>query len=162
MRKIILFFSIIAVVIACSVSCKKATFNPGTTIASKAANGWWCTMTSNGADIYGIGTFFFSTYNTAANDDSLWLDDHGHAWQVKFKVLINYKTLTFAVTNGQNQYYNSTISVTNGKVLPGAGHSKSGVVTDSLYMQVTFSDDPYSLQYVIAGTARTGLIQDDY
>ena len=150
-------FIIIALV---SFSCKKET-TPGETAAVKAANGWWVTFTLDGSDVYNLGTFFLNTYNTSANDDSLWVDDLGHSWQFKVKTKIDYSTLTFSTTNAQNEYYNITVNITDGKILPKAGRSKSGVATDSIYFKANFSDDP-SNTYVISGTARTGFIEDDY
>lgn len=150
-------FIIIALV---SFSCKKE-IKPGETAAVKTANGWWVTFTLDGSDIYGLGTFFLNTYNTSANDDSLWVDDLGHSWQFKVKTKIDYNTLAFSTANAPNEYYNITVNITDGKILPKAGKSKSGVPTDSIYFKANFSDDP-SNTYVISGTARTGFIEDDY
>jgi len=158
MRKILIATSIILSVF--SFSCKKDT-NPGETIAKNAANGWWVTFTLDGADVYGIGTFFLNTYNTSANDDSLWVDDLGNSWQFKVKTKIDHNNLTFSGDNLQNQYYNITANITDGKIFPLAGRSKSGNPTDSIYFKANFSDDP-STTYVISGTARTGFIEDDY
>jgi hypothetical protein len=157
MRKII--SAIFIIIIVFSFSCQK-TLDPGTTIAPKAANGWWVTFQQDGVDIGG-GHFFFNTYNTSANDDSLWLDDLGHAWNFKCKTKIDFQNLTFSVSNSNNEYYPITVNVANGKILPKAGTSKGGNKTDSIYMELNFSDDPANT-YVITGTARTGFIEDDY
>jgi len=158
MRKII-FAALIALTLF-SMSCKK-TFQPGKTAAVKAANGWWVTFTLGGADVYNLGTFFLNTYNTAANDDSIWVDDLEHSWEFKVKAKINYDSLTFSTTNAPNEYYDITVNITDGKILPKAGKSRSGNPTDSIYFQANFSDDPADT-YVISGTARTGFIEDDY
>ena len=147
-------------VIVIAVSCKK-DLTQGSTAAVKAANGWWVTFTLDGSDVFGLGTFFLNTYNTSANKDSLWVDDLEHSWQFKVKTKIDYSTLTFSTTNAPNEYYNITVNITDGKILPKAGKSKSGVATDSIYFKANFSDDP-SNTYVIRGTARTGFIEDDY
>jgi len=158
MRKIILA---IFILLGCiSFSCKK-DFNPGETSAVKVANGWWVTFKLGGADVYNLGTFFINTYNTSANDDSMWVDDLGHSWQFKVKVPVDYSNLSFTTTNAQNEYYNITVNLTEGKILPKAGRSRSGNPTDSIYFKANFSDDP-SNTYVISGTARTGFIEDDY
>jgi len=158
MKKINILLLLFIIIVA--VSCKKDV-KPGETAAKNAANGWWVTFTLDGADVYGLGTFFLNTYNTSANDDSLWVDDLGNSWQFKVKSKIDYNALSFTTTNAQNQYYNITVNITDGKILPKAGRSKSGVPTDSIYFKANFSDDPSST-YVISGTARTGLIEDDY
>src|SRR5262249_51814806 len=97
----------------------------------------------------------------SANDDSLWIDDLGHSWQFKVKTKIDYSNLTFSGSGVPNQYYNITVDIADGKILPKAAKSRSGNVTDSLYFKATFSDDP-TTTYVISGTARTGFIEDDY
>lgn len=153
-------FGIFIAISILSISCKKE-LKPGETAAVKAADGWWVTFTLGGADVYGLGTFFMNTYNTSANDDSLWVDDLGNSWQFKVKSKIDYNSLTFSTTNAQNQYYNITVNIADGKILPKAGRSKSGNPTDSIYFKATFSDDPTNT-YVISGTARTGFIEDDY
>ncbi|HEY2721778.1 MAG TPA: lipid-binding protein [Chitinophagaceae bacterium] len=158
MRKISIGLFVIIVIV--SFSCKKEV-KPGNTAAVKAANGWWVTFTLGGADVYGLGTVFLSTYNTSANDDSLWVDDLGDSWEFKCKAKVDYSNLTFTTTNAQNEYYNITVNLTDGKILPKAGRSKSGVATDSIYFKANFSDDPSNI-YEISGTARTGLAEDDY
>jgi hypothetical protein len=158
MRKII--FSLLIITAGLFISCQK-TYESSTTVAAKAANGWWVTFTQGGVDVFGIGTFFLNTYNTSANDDSLWVDDLGHSWQFKCKSKIDYQNLTFSAANSPNEYYPITVNINNGKILQKAGTSKSGNKTDSIYMEVNFSDDPANT-YVISGTARTGFEEDDY
>lgn len=157
MKKII--FAILITATLGITSCKKDAYDAGTTTAATVANGWWCTAKLGG--VSQAGTFFLSTYNTAANKDSIWVDDIGHFYNFKCKAAVNLSTMTFGTTSSQNDYYNITVSIANGKVLSKAGHSKSGIATDSIYMETKFSDDPTST-YIISGTARTGLVQDDY
>jgi hypothetical protein len=144
-------------------SCKKS-FDPGKTVATKMANGWWVTLTQGGNDIYGLGTFFLTTYNTAGNGDSIWVDDLQHSWIFKCRAAANFSSETFSAPNASNNYNGDTsfVKIVNGKVLPGAGKTKGGNRSDSIYMQVSFSDDPNNLNYIISGTARTGFIEDDY
>lgn len=159
MKKILFSTFIIMAVVA--ISCKKTLPDIAQTATSKASNGWWVTFTQGGVDVYGLGTKFISTYNTSGSPDSIWIDDLGNLWNFKCKAAINYPGLTFNTTAAQNEYYNITVNLANGKILPKAGHSKSGNVTDSIYVEATFSDDPTNT-YIISGTARTGFIEDDY
>ncbi|HUZ59084.1 MAG TPA: lipid-binding protein [Hanamia sp.] len=155
-------FPIIIILMALfAISCKKAIPDYGKTATENASNGWWVTFTLGGQDVYGLGHQFISTYNTSENPDSIWIDDLGHTWNFKCKAAINYQALTFSTTSSQNEYYDDTVTIQNGKILLKAGHSKSGNVTDSIYMEATFSDDPTDT-YIISGTARTGFIEDDY
>jgi hypothetical protein len=161
--KKITFLSIIAVFLL--ASCKKDLPTIGGTAAQKLANEWWVTLDQGGIqDFYGGGHFKLLTYNTAANNDSIWIDDLANkdqSWVVKFKAAANFNDLTFSATNSPNAYYPITINLTDGKVLPNAGHSKSGNIVDSIHMKVEFSDDPGTI-YEFNGTARTRFIEDEY
>jgi hypothetical protein len=53
------------------------------------------------------------------------------------------------------------MDVLEGKIIADAGHSKTGVVTDSIYIKAVFSDDP-GTEYEMAGHRRTGFVEDDY
>jgi hypothetical protein len=151
--------SILAITSVALSSCKKNLPDPGRTAPQNLANEWWVTLTLNGQDQ--VGHQKIATYNTSANTGEIWVDDLGNVWNFKVKATADLNNLTFAASKAQNQYYNITVDITNGKVLPNAGHSKTGQVTDSINMQVKFSDDPGNT-YTIAGTARTRWAQDDY
>ncbi|HEV8506091.1 MAG TPA: lipid-binding protein [Chitinophagaceae bacterium] len=143
-------------------SCKKDLPEVGKTAAEKMANEWWVTLDQGGTqDVFGIGHFKIATYNSSANDDSIWIDDFQNGWQVKFKAKADYSNLTFAATNAANQYYPITVTLTDGKVLLNTAHSKSGNVVDSIHMQLEFSDDPGTI-YEMNGGARTRFAEDDY
>jgi hypothetical protein len=142
-------------------SCKKNLPDVGGTAPQKLANEWWVTLTVNGNDIFNLGHKKLVTYNTAANTNEIWVDDYGHLWQFKVKAQANLDSLSFSATNAQNEYYDIKVNLTNGKVFPGLGRSKTGNVTDSIYMQAEFSDDPGTI-YTISGHARTRFAEDDY
>src|SRR6266481_3858954 len=148
MKKIILIVSVIVFVFT---SCQKAK-DPGATSAVKVANEWWVTLTLNGDDI-GTGHFKMATYNTSANDNNIWVDDYLNGWQIKIKVPVDYTNLTFSTMGAQNEYYNITVNLTDGKILPKLGHSKSGNIADSIHMKLEFSDDPGTI-YEMNGVER--------
>jgi hypothetical protein len=157
MRKIV---SIAVIVLLLSLSCTK-TQPAGATATVAMSNEWWVTLKLNGADL--IGTHVaFSTYNTSSNvSDSLWVDDLGLGYQFKCKVVANPKDLTFSVDSAQNQYYDIRVHIANGKIIKNGGISRTGLTTDSLYMEASFGDDPGDT-YIISGTARTRQAADDY
>jgi hypothetical protein len=150
-------------------SCKKEKLDPGGTGAEKLANEWWVTLTQGGNDIYGLGHFKIATYNTASGSDSLWVDDLKHGYGFKTKVAADFNGSTFGRANAVNLYYNpasptafpATVSLTGGKVLPQAGRSRTGNATDSIFVEVEFSDDP-GTKYVLSGHARTAFAEDEY
>lgn len=153
------FFIAIALILLSS--CKKELPTVGGTSAQSMANEWWVTFTLNGQDVFNLGHQKITTYNTANNDNNMWVDDLQHLWQFKVKTPADFKNLSFGVSHAQNQYYNITVDIMNGKVFPLKGHSKTGNVTDSIYFQTRFSDDSTNV-YTISGTARTQWPQDDY
>ena len=163
---------IIAAILISAVVFTACTKKPDieNTKAVKVANEWWVTLDLNGEkDVYGIGHFKMATYNTAANDDSLWVDDFQNGWGFKAKVKADYSQLTFAKSNASNAYYLPatpakfpiTVNITDGKVLPGVGHTKSGNQADSIYMKIEFADDPGTI-YEMVGHSRTGFFEDEY
>jgi hypothetical protein len=54
-----------------------------------------------------------------------------------------------------------TIEVIEGKVIPNGGHSKTGVVVDSIYLKAKFTDDP-GHTWEFKGHGRTGFFEDEY
>jgi len=157
MKKFLLIFLIGTTILGCK---KNNLPDPGSTKTEKMANEWWVTLKQGGADL--IGTHVkIATYNTSANNDSIWVDDLENTWQFKVKAKVNLDSLSFSTSQFQNEYYNITVNLMNGKIFPGQGKSKSGNVTDSIYMQAEFSDDPGTI-YVISGHARTRFAEDDY
>jgi len=154
-----LLLLLLVVVIA---SCKRTLPNYGSTAVVKMANNWWVTAYATNYGYLTSTPAFFTTYNGSSNAaDSLWLDDLKNGYGFKTEVVANYTNLTFSSTKSPNLDQGDSVTVFNGKVLPKAGHSKTGVVTDSLYFQALFSDDPGDT-LTISGTARTGFILDDY
>lgn len=162
MKKSILF-SILTVLIF--TSCKKNLPDVGGTNAEKVANEWWVRLYNPDgslaypADYYG----HIATYNTAANDNNFWIDDQGNIWDFKVKATADLSNLTFKADHVKSVVpnYDITVNVTDGKIIPNAGKSKTGVVTDSIYMKVEFEDDPGKI-YTISGHARTRFAEDDY
>lgn len=158
MKKIIFIVSAAFLLLS---SCKKEVDQPGETAAVKVANEWWVQLTVGGQDIYGIGHFLIATYNTSANDNTIWIDDYQNGWQAKFKANVDYNTLKFTAQAAQNEYYNITIDLKEGQVFPRMGLSKAGNVADSIHLQLEFSDDPGTI-YEMNGVERTKFDEDDY
>jgi len=142
-------------------ACQKLK-DPGATAAVKVANEWWVTLDSVGIpDYYGIGHLKIATYNTSANDNTIWIDDYQNIWPFKIKTPVDYNTLTFSTTAAQSEYTNITVNVTDGKIFPKLGHSRSGNIVDSIHMGIEFSDDPGTM-YELNGVERTRFVEDDY
>jgi hypothetical protein len=166
MTKILIFIS--SILMISLGACVKENEPAGTTaIPAKAmANEWWVTLKIGTDDLLGTHVAF-STYNTAANDDSLWVDDLEIGYGFKCKVKTDMQNLSFATSGSIDEYTdvqgNDGVAVTiaNGKIIPNGGISKTGLVTDSIYFEVQFADDPGDT-YIVSGTARTRQQDDDY
>ena len=149
--------------------------------------GEWFMQTYVGGNVV-LGYEHVFTYNTAAADGKeVWFDDYGHIWPVNAKIAITGSN-TFAGTGdnieapiytydtldvirdesidpidsvNQNFVGYETVNIKEGKIIPGGGKSKTGVVVDSIYILAEFSDDP-GTEYEFSGHRRTGFEEDDF
>jgi hypothetical protein len=141
---------------------------PGGTNTEKAAGEWWVQVYaddgSGNLEFVQEGYFKALTFNTAANNDSIWVTDDGGFWDFQVKAHFSKSDNTFEVAEGTNISYESEVTITDGKVLIGKGHSTSGVKTDSIYFVSSYSDDSpaYGAEYIIAGHRRTGFLEDEH
>ncbi len=139
------------------------------------------------ADLFGIEDVALFTFNTAENSSTeMWIDDRGNFWSFKFKMPINYAAGTFSAENipydatnqeiadaiaaGQtkdddgNDLVVETATITDGKIMYGAGHNIHGMPTDSIAFYITFTDDPYGARYgyakhLVTGTRYSGFYE---
>lgn len=144
---------------AALISACTKTEDPGTTTAAKVANEWWV---NNKA---GDEMVLISTYNTSQYPDSIWInsnDTTGTEYRVQAKMKVDLNELTFSTQNAQNFNLHMTnkVTITEGKILPNVGHSRTGNPTDSIFLKITYSDDPTI--YTVSGHARTKWDVDDY
>jgi hypothetical protein len=142
-------------------SCQKDELIGGTAVQSMSGE-WWVKYTVGTAP-YSAAYFHFSTYNTAANlPTEMWLEDLHTFWDMKGKVNVDLSNQTFSATNTKNTYYDMTFTIKTGKVIPmGAKGPVSKAVTDSIYFEAEFSDDP-GTTYKLSGYRRTRYAEDDH
>lgn len=134
----------------------------GGTATQAVAGEWFTTFTIAGEDVYGLGYQLITTSNTAANTAGEFLiTDDAHTWDYKVKSPLNLDAKTFGGTGLPNLAYDITVNIANGKILPGAATSSGGNVTDSIYFEAEFSDDPGTI-YQVAGYRRTGFLEDEH
>ena len=139
-------------------------------------------------ELFGIEDVDLFTFNTASNSSTeMWIDDRGNFWDFKFKMPISYAAGTFsasdipynadfqeiadAIAAGQplvddegSPILPETATITDGKILYGAGHNLHGMPTDSISFYITFSDDPSGAKYGyakhhVAGTRYSGFYE---
>jgi hypothetical protein len=159
------------------LSCDESDPNIKETETKAMAGEWWITYTVDGDDVSG-GHVRLITSNTAANVNNEILvsdyiegnDDAGTFWSYKIKANVDATSKTFTANEVvssalyEGEPYDIKVNILNGKIIPGAGHSKTGVTVDSIYFEVQFEDDDpaFGTTYVASGHKRTGFIADDY
>lgn len=147
-------------------SCSK-TQNYGGTAVEKVANGWWINAYSSKNGLLTTSMpVFFNTYNTSANTaDSVWADDLGYIgapYDVKAELAVDLADYTLSSGGTANLYEDSSaVQWAGGKVFPKGGLSRTGMKTDSLFLQFLFVGDPGDT-LTIKGVARTGFDGDDW
>lgn len=185
--KRIIYISFIVLTIVLSWSCEaiydwNEPKEPSTEYSSAypLAGEWYVTYKFDDGsgvidDYYGVGYVRLWTTNTAANDGKeMWISDGGNTgygdasfWGYSVKTPINTAAKTFSGTDLESSVddagvpYEVVINIENGKVIVDGGLSTSGVVVDSIYFEIEFSDDPGTI-YHCSGTRRTGFPEDDH
>ena len=133
-----------------------------TSVGEMLAGEWYVTYKVDGVDVYDMGYTKVSTYNNAANDvDKLWIDDHKNFWWMNALMDCDVKTNTFSATDAAELYDGITVTITNGQVIPGGGKTAAGNVTDSIYMEVAYSNDSPRV-WTVSGVRRTGFLEDEH
>lgn len=110
-------------------------------------------------DFYGLGTATTFTYNTSSNSTTeMWIDDQDTFWEYKFKVNIDYKAGTFSASDVQYaDEAEGKATITDGKILYGAGKNIHGMPCDSIVYYISFSDDEYPAEYGFAKYRVSGI-----
>jgi hypothetical protein len=170
-----LYFAIIALAALTLASCEKTPVG-GT--ATQALAGQWSVLMQGvdsagnvlyeDEDLFGYGPFQIITYNTAENQpDTMWLSCmsalNPSFLTFRLKVACDVNALTFEGKELVN-YDGSHIDVRNGKVLPKAAKTPSGMPADSIVFDYVVEGDPYTAYYDfirITGFRYTGLVNDE-
>jgi len=152
----LLLFFLCALMFACD---EGGNPNPGGTTTEQFAGDWFITISD--ADGVQVDHALHSTYNTAANDNTMWIDDFENGWWLKCKITVNLADGTFTATAQPNLIDDSIVTITEGKFEKGAGLSKAGHKVDKISFKAVFDYDPDTvLTYV--GEKRTGFLEDEY
>ena len=155
--------SVLTIVATCFVACVKERDNDaGGTVTENLAGEWWVQIKQNNVAVV-PNWFKILTYNTADNvATKMWLDDFEHIWPFKFKIDVDPVAKTFAAANATSTYTNITVKLANGKILEDITKGPvSKAVTDSIYFEAEFSDDPGEV-YQFTGYKRTRWPEDDH
>ena len=134
----------------------------GTSVESMSGDWWIVALLPDGeTPAYGGDYEQFSTYNTAANDNGMWINDYGHWMEIQTRVVANVNNLTFVgIANSPEEITGGTVSVGNGEITKNAFTTESNTVVDAIYFEAEFDWDPGTV-YVFKGHKRTGFAEDE-
>ncbi|RUT72908.1 lipid-binding protein [Ancylomarina longa] len=128
---------------------------------------WFVTYTDANTGAVKATHSKISTFNTASNDKNMmWVDDDKNYWGLKSVVNCDPETNTFSGEDVDELYFGIKVNIKNGKVLPGAGTTAAGNVTDSIYMEIDYFDVKsdgtiQETNRIAAGVRRTGFLEDE-
>lgn len=133
----------------------------GGTSVEKMAGDWYITLTDTDGHVVSDHALH-STYNTAANDNTMWIDDHENGYYIKCKVTVDIKAGTFSAVSSDNLLDGSKVTITNGKIEKGAATSKAGHKVDKISFRAHFDYDDAGYDILYEGHKRTGFLEDEY
>ena len=137
--------------------------DPGATSVVELAGDWWVIALEDDGETpaYGGDYVEFTTYNTAADDGTMWIDDNDNWMEIKTRVSTNVTALTFSgEPNSPELYTDGTVTVTNGKITKGTYTTTSNTLVDEIYFEAEFDWDP-GYVYKFKGHKRTGFLEDE-
>jgi hypothetical protein len=141
--------------------------DPGQTNTAQWAGDWFITLRdSDGNAIPGVDdNALHQTYNTAANDNTMWLVDYQHGYYVKCKFTID-QFGNFSAANVQNfddgGDNDTFVTITDGHIIKGGGVSRGGHAVDKITFRAHFSYDADGYDIIYEGHKRTGFFEDEY
>ena len=156
----VLFLSLSISFISCD---ETGDVNVGGTNLEKFSGDWWVVaLEPDGVTpAYGGDYVQFTTYNTAANDNTLWLDDNDNWMEIKTRVSVDTKAKTFAGEAGAPEIYGGgVVTVTEGSFSFGTYTTASNTNVDEITFKAEFDWDP-GIVYLFKGHRRTGFAEDE-
>lgn len=137
----------------------------GGTTTQDFAGDWFINVKIEGVD----KIIRFSTYNTSANDNTMFIDDNGlsqtkpvsHLLKAKYSIDMSNGNFASIANTPNLRQTNQTVTITNGKIEKMAGTSKGGHTVDKISFTVEYSNEP-GVKYDYVGTKRTGFKEDEY
>ncbi len=126
------------------------------------AGGWWViALEPDGVTpAYGGDYVKFNTYNTASNDLTFWLDDHGSWMELKAVATVDLSDLTFSSdVDTPELITGETVTITNGVITKDSYTTASNTIVDEISFEAEFSWDPGTV-YIFKGHKNTAKVED--
>ena len=158
--------AILLVFLSCFLfSCEDdgyADYDAGQTNTKELSGEWYVSKYSMSGELLS-GYYLLSTYNTADNDNTIFVDDNENLFPLKVKATGDVENLIFSTTDAANLYDEEGVAtITEGLIIPnGTEASGSRTIVDSLSFQIELANDPDS-PYIVAGYRDTGFAEDDH
>lgn len=134
--------------------------DPGKTNTGQFAGDWIINLTdSDGNPV--VEHALHSTYNTSANDNTMWIDDHENGYYIKCKFTINNDG-TFSATDSENILDSGTVTITEGKIEKNGAVTPGGHTVDKISFRAHYSYDASGYDILYEGHKRTGFLEDEY
>ncbi len=143
--------------------------------STKVYSGDWFIKATNQLGVEVSGYHLYLTYNTADNNNTMWIDDWAtrtlpgtaagtpSGYYLRTKLTIDLNSGTFSAGSQVNLNNSpNTVIITNGSIVKGAGLSKAGHQVDKITFTGVFSDDPAGTVITFEGHKRTGFLEDEY
>jgi Lipid-binding putative hydrolase len=177
-NKLIKLFYSVLLITAISSCDKGGEPNPGGTSTKDFAGDWFIDIKETDGVTSRHDHALHATYNTSANDNTMWIDDWLTRKQLpdgasptasnqpsgeylRSKITIDPATGSFSCINQPNLNDTGTVTITDGKFEKRGGISKGGNIVDKISFKAEFSYDP-GKKYIFIGHKRTGLFEDEY
>ena len=133
----------------------------GTSVESMSGDWWIIGLFPDGSVAYGGDYVHWSTYNTAADDGGMWLNDFGNFFELQSKVVANVNNLTFTgIANSPEEITGGTVSVGNGVIRENNFVTASNTSVNTIEFEAEFDWDPGTI-YKFVGHKRTGFAEDE-
>lgn len=136
--------------------------DPGGTTTEKYAGEWFFNLTDSDGNVI-LEHTITSIYNTSANDNTMWIDDHKNGYYIKSKVSVDLNNNTFMASDVDNlNDPGSKVTITKGLFVKNGAISKSGNQVDKITFTAHYSYDADGYDIIYEGHRRTGQLADEY
>jgi len=134
----------------------------GTSVEEMSGDWWIIALEPDGVTpAYGGDYVQFTTNNTAADDGTMWIDDHKNWMEIKTRVNTNVNELSFSGEDDAIEtYYDGTVNLKNGKISKKSYTTESNTLVDEIYFEVEF-DWAAGTVFQFKGHKRTGFAEDE-
>ena len=137
----------------------------GMTTTGMYAGDWFVDLTDSDGNVL-VEHALHMTYNTSANDNTMWLADEHNGYYIKTKIIMNVATGQFYSDNSVNiddgGTNDTTVTITDGQIIKNGGLSKAGHVVDKIVCRIHYSYDAPGYDILYEGHKRTGFGEDEY